>query len=49
VIPIFCSKDTHIENDLGAAILRELEAFILELGVGFSLGRENPSLAVDTV
>lgn len=29
-------QDTHSERDLEAAILRELEAFILELGTGFS-------------
>jgi predicted nuclease of restriction endonuclease-like (RecB) superfamily len=28
-------KDTYAEKDLEAAILREMEAFILELGVGF--------------
>ena len=29
-------KDTYAEKDLEAAILREIEAFILELGVGFA-------------
>ena len=29
-------KDTYSEKDLGTAILREMEAFILELGSGFS-------------
>lgn len=29
-------KDTYSEKDLESAILRELESFILELGVGFS-------------
>ena len=29
-------KDTYAERDLEAAILREMEAFILELGVGFA-------------
>jgi predicted nuclease of restriction endonuclease-like (RecB) superfamily len=34
-------KDTYAEKDLEAAILREMEAFILELGVGFcSLARQ---------
>ena len=28
-------KDTYAEKDLEAAILREMEAFILEMGVGF--------------
>jgi predicted nuclease of restriction endonuclease-like (RecB) superfamily len=29
-------RDTYAERDLEAAILREMEAFILELGVGFA-------------
>jgi predicted nuclease of restriction endonuclease-like (RecB) superfamily len=29
-------KDTYAEKDLEAAILREIEAFILELGSGFA-------------
>lgn len=29
-------KDTYAERDIEAAILREMEAFILELGVGFA-------------
>ena len=29
-------RDTYAEKDLEAAILREMEAFILELGVGFA-------------
>ena len=29
-------KDTYTEKDVEAAILREMEAFILELGVGFA-------------
>lgn len=29
-------KDTYAEKDLEAAILREIEAFVLELGVGFA-------------
>jgi predicted nuclease of restriction endonuclease-like (RecB) superfamily len=29
-------KDTYAEKDLEAAILREMEAFLLELGVGFA-------------
>jgi predicted nuclease of restriction endonuclease-like (RecB) superfamily len=34
-------KDTYAEKDLEAAILREIEAFVLELGVGFAfLGRQ---------
>lgn len=30
-------QNTYLEKDLEAAILRELEAFILELGQGFAL------------
>ncbi len=30
-------QDSYSEKDLEAAILREIEAFILELGVGFTL------------
>lgn len=34
-------KDIYLEKDLEAAILREMESFILELGVGFAfLGRQ---------
>ena len=29
-------QDSYSEKDLEAAILREIEAFILELGVGFT-------------
>ncbi len=29
-------KDTHAERDLETAILREMESFLLELGVGFT-------------
>ena len=29
-------KDTYLEKDIESAILREIESFILELGVGFS-------------
>ena len=32
-------KDTYSEKDLEAAILRDMEQFILELGAGFSLRR----------
>lgn len=35
-------KDTYSEQDLEAAILRELQAFILEIGVGFAfIGRQH--------
>jgi predicted nuclease of restriction endonuclease-like (RecB) superfamily len=40
-------KDTYSEKDLEAAILRELEAFILELGAGFAFVARQKRMAVD--
>ncbi|MFH1038350.1 MAG: PDDEXK nuclease domain-containing protein [PVC group bacterium] len=40
-------KDTYSEKDLEAAILRELESFILELGVGFSFVARQKRITVD--
>ncbi len=40
-------KDTYAEKDLEAAILRELEAFILELGVGFTFVARQKRIAID--
>ena len=40
-------KDTYSEKDLEAAILREIEAFILELGVGFAFVERQKRIAVD--
>lgn len=40
-------KDTYAEKDLETAILRELEAFILELGVGFSFLERQKRITVD--
>jgi predicted nuclease of restriction endonuclease-like (RecB) superfamily len=40
-------KDTYSEQDLEAAILRELEAFILELGVGFAFVARQKRITVD--
>ena len=40
-------KDTYSEKDLETAILRELEAFILELGVGFSFVARQKRITVD--
>jgi predicted nuclease of restriction endonuclease-like (RecB) superfamily len=40
-------KDTYAEKDLEAAILRELEAFILELGAGFAFVRRQMRVTVD--
>lgn len=42
-------KDTHAEKDLEAAILREMEAFILELGVGFAFLERQKRITVDGV
>ncbi len=40
-------KDTYSESDLEAAILRELESFILELGVGFAFVARQFRIIVD--
>lgn len=40
-------KDTYSEKDLETAILREMEAFILELGVGFSFVARQKRITVD--
>jgi predicted nuclease of restriction endonuclease-like (RecB) superfamily len=40
-------KDTYSEKDFEAAILRELESFILELGVGFSFIARQKRITVD--
>ena len=40
-------KDTYAEKDLEAAILREIEAFILELGVGFAFVERQKRITVD--
>jgi predicted nuclease of restriction endonuclease-like (RecB) superfamily len=40
-------KDTYSERDLEMAILRELEAFILELGAGFSFVARQKRMTVD--
>jgi predicted nuclease of restriction endonuclease-like (RecB) superfamily len=42
-------KDTYAEKDLEAAILREMEAFILELGVGFAFVERQKRITVDSV
>ncbi|HUG90583.1 MAG TPA: PDDEXK nuclease domain-containing protein, partial [Planctomycetaceae bacterium] len=39
--------DTYAEKDLEAAILRELEAFILELGAGFAFVARQKRITVD--
>jgi predicted nuclease of restriction endonuclease-like (RecB) superfamily len=40
-------KDTFAEKDLEAAILREIEAFILELGVGFCFITRQKRMQID--
>ena len=40
-------KDAYVEKDLEAAILRELEAFILELGAGFAFVGRQVRITVD--
>jgi predicted nuclease of restriction endonuclease-like (RecB) superfamily len=40
-------KDTYSEDDLEAAILRELEAFLLELGAGFTFAGRQVRITVD--
>ena len=40
-------KDTYAEKDLEAAILREMEAFILELGVGFAFVDRQKRMQID--
>ena len=40
-------KDTYSEKDLETAILRELEAFILELGTGFTFVARQKRITVD--
>ena len=42
-------KDSYVEKDLEAAILREMESFILELGVGFAFLERQKRLTVDGV
>src|SRR5215218_2129612 len=40
-------KDTYAEKDLEAAILRELEKFLLELGAGFTFVARQKRITVD--
>ena len=41
-------KDTYAEKDLEAAILREIEAFILELGAGFCFVARQKRMQIDS-
>jgi predicted nuclease of restriction endonuclease-like (RecB) superfamily len=40
-------KDTYSEKDLESAILRELESFLLELGVGFTFVERQKRIVID--
>ena len=40
-------KDTYSENDIEAAILREIESFILELGAGFCFVERQKRMQID--
>jgi predicted nuclease of restriction endonuclease-like (RecB) superfamily len=40
-------KDTYAEKDLEAAIIREIESFILELGVGFTFVTRQKRIVID--
>src|SRR6476661_6335586 len=40
-------KDTYSEKDLEAAVLRELEGFILELGSGFAFVARQKRMVID--
>ena len=42
-------KDSYVEKDLEAAILRDMESFILELGVGFAFLERQKRIMVDGV
>ena len=42
-------RDSYAEKDLESAILREMEAFILELGVGFAFLERQKRITVDGV
>lgn len=40
-------KDTYAEKDLEAAILREIESFILEMGIGFAFVARQKRMVID--
>ena len=42
-------KDTYLEKDLESAILREMESFILELGVGFAFLERKKRIILDDI
>jgi len=41
-------KDTYAEKDVEAAILREVESFILELGIGFAFLERQKRMQIDS-
>lgn len=47
VLDFLALKDTYAEQDLEAAILREIEAFILEVGVGFCFVERQKRMQID--
>jgi predicted nuclease of restriction endonuclease-like (RecB) superfamily len=47
IFDFFELKDTYLEKDLEAAILRELESFILELGKGFAFVERQKRMIID--
>lgn len=42
-------KDTYAEKDLESAILRELESFLLELGIGFTFVARQKRMIIDNI
>ncbi|MCI0538196.1 MAG: PDDEXK nuclease domain-containing protein [Verrucomicrobiales bacterium] len=47
VLDLLGLKDTYAEKDLEAAIIREIESFILELGVGFTFVARQMRIVID--
>jgi predicted nuclease of restriction endonuclease-like (RecB) superfamily len=47
VLDFLCLKDRYLEKDLEDAILRELEAFLLELGTGFAFVARQKRIQID--
>src|ERR1041384_5398155 len=47
VLGVLGLKDTYAEKDLEAAIIREIESFILELGVGFTFVARQKRIVID--
>jgi len=47
ILDFLSLKDTWHENDLEAAIIREIESFLLELGVGFTFVARQKRIQID--